>query len=80
MHFRRAVSQMMTRPVSRYHTALGLVVFRVAGAAPAMAKTGQVRGLVVDAARGLLPGSAGPKTVQKDPQGRFAFAAVSPGA
>ena len=66
---------------------LGLVVFCMAGGAPAAAQTGLVTGVVVDSTSGVLPGATvtliggpdAPRAAQTDARGRFAFAGLPPG-
>ena len=68
--------------------AVGLVVFLPAAVPlPAAAQSGQITGVVVDTTGGVLPGAGvtlrggpdGPRHVQTDARGRFAFTVVAPG-
>ena len=71
------------------HGLVGLVLFCIAGGAPApaAAQTGQIAGIVVDATGGVLPGATvalsggpgAPRQAQTDAQGRFALTGLLPG-
>ena len=77
----------MLSSVRRDVAVLGLVVFCMAGVAPAAAQTGVVTGVVVDSTSGVLPGATvtliggpdAPRAAQTDARGRFAFAGLPPG-